>query len=76
MGYWGLSGPGLKGASMPSNFNIFDPTQWVDASGFVVVVVIAVLTIVGVSLKLVTTGWSDWLDESHGRGSIEDPWEE
>lgn len=61
---------------MPSNFNVFDPSQWANVSGFFVIVVVAVVTLVGVGLKLTTSRWSDWLDETHGRGSVDDPWEE
>lgn len=58
-------------------FNVFDPSQWVDVTGFVTVVVVAAATLVGVLAKLAAGGrWGDWLDEAHGRGSIMDPWEE
>lgn len=57
--------------------NLFDPSQWANASGFVVVVVMACITIVGVLAKLIAgSGWADWLDEAHGRGSVDDPWED
>lgn len=58
-------------------FNVFDPSQWADVTGFVVVAVVAVLTLVGVFAKLATGArWEDWLDELHGQGSIDDAWEE
>ena len=58
-------------------FNVFDPSQWADAMGFVVVAVVVALTLLGAIAKLAAGNrWADWLDESHGRGSVEDPWEE
>ena len=57
-------------------FNVFDPTQWIDVTGFVVVVTMSVVTLAIVVAKLVASAkWSDWLDEAHGRGSVDDPWE-
>jgi hypothetical protein len=59
------------------DFNVFDPSQWADATGFAVVAVVAVLTLVGVFAMLATgTRWADWLDETHGRASVDDPWED
>ena len=58
-------------------FNVFDPSQWADAMGFVVVALVAVITLVGALAKLAGGArWADWLDETRGRGSVEDPWEE
>ena len=61
---------------MGSNFNIFDPSQWANVTGFGVMVAGAVITLVGVAAKFVGSAlWGDWLDETHGRGSIDDLWE-
>ncbi len=58
------------------SFNIFDPSQWADVSGFAIVVVMSLLTIAIVLGRLVASAkWTDWLDETHGRGSVDDPWE-
>lgn len=57
-------------------FDLFDPSQWVNPSGLVVIAVVAALSLVGVFAKLAAGGrWSDWLDEVHGRGSIDDRWD-
>ena len=57
-------------------FNVFDPSQWNDVSGFAVLAVVAALTVLGAVGKLAaTTRWADWLDEAHGRGSVDDRWE-
>lgn len=57
-------------------FNLFDPSQWADVSGYAVVMAFAVVTVVGVVAKIAAGGrWGDWLDEAHGRGSVDDPWE-
>jgi len=62
---------------MDSGFNLFDPSQWANVTGFVVVTVMGVLTLVGVLGKLAAgSRWADWLDEAHGRGSVDDTWEE
>ncbi len=58
-------------------FNVFDPSQWADSTGFFVVAAMGVLTLVGALAKLAASGkWADWLDETRGRGSISDPWEQ
>lgn len=57
--------------------NLFDPSQWANVTGFAVVAIMAGVTLVGVFAKLVGGArWADWLDEVHGRGSIEDPWQD
>jgi len=62
---------------MSTSFNIFDPSQWANVSGFAVMMVAAVLTVVGALAKLAAgSRWADWLDENHGRASIDDEWEE
>lgn len=62
---------------MATAYNVFDPSQWADVTGFVVVLAMACVTIVGVLAKLTAgTRWGDWLDEAHGRGSVDDPWED
>jgi hypothetical protein len=62
---------------MGPNFNIFDPSQWANVTGFIVVAVMAVLSLVVVGFKIAASGkWYDWLGEAHGRGSVEDEWED
>ena len=57
-------------------FNVFDPSQWNDVSGFAVLAVVAALTVLGAVGKLAaSTHWADWLDEAHGRASVDDRWE-
>lgn len=58
-------------------FDIFDPSQWADVTGLVVVLVMACLTLLGAAVKVAAGGrWVDWLDEARGRGSVDDPWED
>ena len=55
--------------------NVFDPSQWADVSGWVIVMVFSVVTIFGMLMKLVSSAkWQDWLDEPSGRGSVRDDW--
>jgi hypothetical protein len=56
------------------NFNIFDPSQWSDVHGFVVLMVVIGGTLFGTVMKLIGGRWRDWLDEPRGRASIEDDW--
>ncbi|HWC39459.1 MAG TPA: hypothetical protein VG476_13055 [Acidimicrobiales bacterium] len=56
------------------NFNIFDPTQWSDVHGFIILMIVMAGTVLGTILKLIGSRWSDWLDEPRGRGSIHDEW--
>jgi hypothetical protein len=56
------------------NFNIFDPRQWSDVHGYVVLMVVIVGTLFGTIMKLIGGRWKDWLDEPRGRASIEDDW--
>jgi hypothetical protein len=56
------------------NFNIFDPSQWSDVHGYVVLMVVIAGTLFGTVMKLIGGRWKDWLDEPRGRGSIEDDW--
>lgn len=56
------------------NFNIFDPTQWSDVHGFIILMIVMAGTLLGTILKLIGSRWSDWLDEPRGRGSIRDDW--
>ena len=60
---------------MASNFNIFDPSQWANVTGYAVLAVVALLTIIGTAKFVGSALWGDWLDEAHGRGSIDDLWE-
>jgi hypothetical protein len=56
------------------NFNIFDPNQWSDVHGFVVLMVVIAGTLFGTLMKLIGSRWRDWLDEPRGRAAIEDDW--
>jgi hypothetical protein len=56
------------------NFNIFDPSQWSDVHGFVILMVVIAGTLFGTIVKLIGGRWRDWLDEPRGRASIEDDW--
>lgn len=58
------------------SYNVFDPGQWADVTGFAVVVGMAVVTVVGVLANMARSGrWGDWLDEVSGRGSVDDSWD-
>jgi hypothetical protein len=57
-----------------TNFNIFDPSQWSDVHGYIVLMAVIAGTLVGTTVKLVGHRWTDWLDEPRGRGSIRDNW--
>ena len=58
-------------------FDLFDPSQWVNPAGLAIIAVVATLSLVGAFAKLAAGGrWADWLDEVHGRGSIDDRWDE
>jgi hypothetical protein len=56
------------------NFNIFDPSQWSDVQGYVILVIVMGATLLGTLLMAIGPGWKDWLDEPRGRGSIRDSW--
>ena len=56
------------------NFNIFDPSQWSDAHGYVILVTVMAATLLGTLLLAIGSEWKDWLDEPRGRGSIRDDW--
>lgn len=56
------------------NFNIFDPSQWSDVHGYLILVLVMAGTVVGAVTKLIGGRWSDWLDEPRGRGGIKDDW--
>jgi hypothetical protein len=56
------------------NFNIFDPRQWSDVHGYVVLLIVMAGTLIGTTSKLLGARWKDWLDEPRGRGSIRDDW--
>lgn len=52
----------------------FDRSQWSDVHGFIILMIVMALTLVGTTLKLIGSRWNDWLDEPRGRGSIPDEW--
>jgi hypothetical protein len=56
------------------NFNIFDPSQWSDVHGYLVLMAVMAGTLVGTIVMLIGGRWKDWLDEPRGRGSIRDEW--
>jgi hypothetical protein len=57
-----------------TNFNIFDPSQWSDVHGFVILMLVMAGTLFVTIMMLIGGRWEDWLDEPRGRGSIRDDW--
>jgi len=56
------------------NFNIFDPRQWSDVHGYLILMAVIAGTLFGTIMKVIGGRWKDWLDEPRGRGSIQDDW--
>ena len=57
------------------NPNMFLPGDWADPTGWVIMMIVLAVILVGLALKMVAgVQWDDWLDERVGRGSIRDWW--
>jgi len=54
--------------------NIYDPSQWSDVHGYVVLLFAMGTTLLWLVVKLIDGAWTDWLDERSGRGSVRDTW--
>jgi hypothetical protein len=54
--------------------NLFDPRQWADVHGYLVLATVTGISVVWCIWKMTFIPWKDWVDERWGRGSVRDWW--